>query len=272
MATWVLGDVHGCFATLEALFARLPFAPDRDRLWLVGDLVNRGPDSLGVLRWAKGLAERMGERFAVVLGNHDLRLLACAAGIATPRGRDTLDAVLAAPDREELVEWLASRPFLHRDGDRVLVHAGLLPGWTLEEAERWAGRLEAAFAGPLRPALLKPPAAAGGRDGVPEELRAALAAFTLLRTCTADGHLCPFSGPPDEAPPGCVPWFRIPGRRSARATVVFGHWAALGLLVEPRLIALDTGCVWGQRLTAIRLDDRAVFVEESREARFPADR
>jgi bis(5'-nucleosyl)-tetraphosphatase (symmetrical) len=258
MATYVLGDVHGCFATLQALLARLDFDPDRDRLWLVGDLVNRGPASLAVLRWAKGLAERMGGRFVAVLGNHDLRLIARHAGIGAPRPRDTLEEVLAAPDRDALVGWLAARPLLQREGDLVLVHAGLHPAWTPEEAERRARRLAAAFAGPLSAALLRPPSA-------PAELREALAAFTLLRTCTPDGRPSHFSGPPDEAPPGYAPWFRIPGRRSAEATVVFGHWAALGLLVEPNLVALDTGCVWGQRLTALRLDDRTVVEQEVRE-------
>lgn len=266
MATWVLGDVHGCFATLEALLARLEVDWDRDRLWLVGDLVNRGPSSLAALRWAKGLSERMGPRLVAVLGNHDLRLVACHAGIARPRPRDTLDGVLAAPDREELVGWLASRPLLHREGDTALVHAGLLPGWTLEEGERRARRVEAALAGPLREALLQPPPAERP-DPVPTGIRQALAAFTLLRTLGADGRPCPFSGPPAAAPAGCVPWFRAPGRRSEGATVVFGHWAALGLLVEPRLVAVDTGCVWGQRLTAIRLDDRAVVQEEASERR-----
>ena len=215
----------------------------------------------------------MGERLVVVLGNHDLRLLACHAGVATQRPRDTLDDVLAAPDRDELVGWLGARPFLHREGDLVLVHAGLLPTWTLDDAERWARRVEAALAGPDQLALLRPPPAPGSDQApdpdpaIPPDLRAALAAFTLLRTCTVEGRACPFAGPPAEAPPGCVPWFRVPGRRSAGATLVFGHWAALGLLVEPRLVALDTGCVWGQRLTAMRLDDRAIFQQEVREAR-----
>ncbi len=264
MATFVLGDIHGCFATLEALLARMPFDPDFDRLWLVGDLVNRGPDSLGVLRWAKGLAGRMGERLVAVLGNHDLRLLARHVGIGKARPRDTLEEVLAAPDRDELVGWLGARPFLHREGDVVLVHAGLLPEWEPDAAEAWARRVEAALAGPRGTDLLRPPPQ-DGADPVPADLRSALASFTLLRTCTVEGLPCHFSGPPEEAPSGCVPWFRIPGRRSAQATVVCGHWAALGLVVEPRVVALDTGCVWGQRLTAMRLEDQALFQQESLE-------
>ncbi|HVT58300.1 MAG TPA: symmetrical bis(5'-nucleosyl)-tetraphosphatase [Thermoanaerobaculia bacterium] len=262
MATYAIGDVHGCFATLRALLERIAFVTRHDRLWMVGDLVNRGPRSLEVLRWAAG----MDERLVVVLGNHDLHLLARAAGVAETKRRDTLEAVLAAPDRNDLLAWLRARPLLHREGNLVLVHAGLFPAWTVEEAEGLARLAEERLRdGRSRDRLLaefgvkaaerwsheRPPA---GRA------RAALAAFARLRTLTPGGTMCPdFSGPPAEAPRGCMPWFEVPGRQSAGATVIFGHWAAMGLRLEPGIAALDTGCAWGRTLTALRLDDMQVF-------------
>jgi len=153
MATYVIGDVHGCLRTLEALFARLPFDAASDRLWMVGDLVNRGPDSAGVLRWARCRERELGERFVAVLGNHDVHLLARIDG-ADPRPRDTLDGVLGAPDRSELIDWLYGRPLLHREGDTVLVHAGLLPQWTVDDAERFAREVEDALRAPGAKRLL----------------------------------------------------------------------------------------------------------------------
>ncbi len=258
-STYVIGDVHGCFDTLEALWPRLGFLFGRDRLWLVGDLVNRGPRSLEVLRWARELSERLGERMRVVLGNHDLHLLARCDGRAGPRRKDTLDEVLAAPDRDELVAWLASRRLVHREGGVLMVHGGLLPRWTPEDAERLAREIEPLLRDPEgRAALiergLELPA---GHPDRPR--RAALDAFAGLRTCTVDGEPCRWKGPPEGAPPGCLPWFEVPGRKSASETVVFGHWAAMGLRLEPRAIALDSGCVWGHGLSAVRLEDRTVF-------------
>ncbi|HLX11074.1 MAG TPA: symmetrical bis(5'-nucleosyl)-tetraphosphatase [Thermoanaerobaculia bacterium] len=267
MATYAIGDVHGCWETLHGLLQRLALAPRRDRLWLVGDLVNRGPRSLEVLRWAAG----MGDGLVAVLGNHDLHLLARAAGLAERRRRDTLEAVLAAPDREPLLAWLRNRPLLHREGSRVLVHAGLFPAWTVETAERLAREAEERLRGKSGARLLRSAVAkrsdrwredldAGGRAG------AALAGMTRLRALTASGRMCEeFSGPPAELPPGCLPWFEVPGRRSAGAQVICGHWAALGLRLGPGIAALDTGCVWGRSLTALRLDDGAVFEEPNRD-------
>lgn len=264
MATYAIGDIHGCWATLEGLLERIRFSSGRDRLWLVGDLVNRGPRSLAVLRWARGL----GDGAVVVLGNHDLHLLARAAGVAERRRRDTLEEVLAAPDRGELLAWLASRPLLHREGGRVLVHAGLLPGWSLERAGDWAREVEAALAGPEGTSLLQavrcPPYPAW-RASLPREeaLRLALYAFAFLRCCDARGRPCHgFNGRPDEAPEGCRPWF---AERSGETGVTFvcGHWAALGLRLAPGLAALDSACVWGGPLTALRLEDGEVFQQEN---------
>ncbi len=270
MATYVIGDVHGCFATLQALWPRLGFDQRRDRLWLVGDLVNRGPRSLEVLRWAREKSERLGGRMRVVLGNHDLHLLAMHDGYAKSRRKDTLEEVLAAPDREQLIAWLACQPLVYRDGDALLVHSGLLPHWTPEETEEVARGLEATLRAPDRRRPLIDRALVLADDSPWVGRRADLAAFAGLRTCTTAGKPCQHKGPPDEAPPGCLPWFQVPGRRSVTVTVVFGHWAAMGLRLEPKAIGLDSGCVWGQRLTAIRLEDRALFQQETIDTLPPA--
>lgn len=270
MATFAVGDVHGCWESLERLLARLPFDPASDRLWLVGDLVNRGPRSLEVLRWARSTAAAMGERFAAVLGNHDLRLLALAAGLTRPKRLDTLEEVLAAPDGGDLVAWLGGLPLLHEaevGGEPwVMVHAGLRPEWTVAGAAAAARRVEAALAGPRRDGLLVkgPPDPGADAPGL-HPLREDLAAFTLLRTLTAKGRRCDFSGPLEELPDGCVPWFRVPGRRSAGRRIVCGHWAALGLHREKRVLAIDSACVWGRRLTAVRLDDGDLFQQDAAE-------
>ncbi|HEX5760793.1 MAG TPA: symmetrical bis(5'-nucleosyl)-tetraphosphatase [Thermoanaerobaculia bacterium] len=257
MATWAIGDVHGCVATLRRLLERVGFDRRRDRLWAVGDLVNRGPRSLEALRWAAA----MGDRLVAVLGNHDLHLLARARGIAEPRRRDTLDEVLAAPDRDDLLDWLIERPLLHREGEWTLVHAGLFPAWTLAQAERLARDTEAALRGREGDALLRAidrKTAERWEEGLAgrDRARAALAAFARLRTLTADGRMCPdFTGPPAEAPDGCAPWFERPRRSAGRGTVVFGHWAALGLHREDGVVCLDSGAAWGRSLSALRLDD-----------------
>ncbi|HEV2851999.1 MAG TPA: symmetrical bis(5'-nucleosyl)-tetraphosphatase [Thermoanaerobaculia bacterium] len=268
MATYAIGDVHGCFETLKRLLRRVAFDPREDRLWLVGDLVNRGPRSLEVLRWA---AEQDG-RIVAVLGNHDLHLLARAAGVSGPKKRDTLDEILEAQDCGDLLAWLRSRPLVHREGETVLVHAGLFPDWTPAEAERLAREVEERLQGEKASKLLaaidqKTPER--WKDGLSghERARAALAGFARLRTLEEDGRMCAdFSGPPGLAPRGCRPWYAFPGRKSAGATVVFGHWAALGLKMGKGIAALDTGCAWGRELTALRLDDWRLFQEPAGES------
>jgi bis(5'-nucleosyl)-tetraphosphatase (symmetrical) len=267
MAIYAIGDVHGCYETLRSLLASSGFSPRQDRLWMVGDLVNRGPRSLEVLRWAAD----MGERLVVVLGNHDLYLLARTAGVAERKRRDTLDGVLAAPDCDELAVWLRNRPLLHREGERVLVHAGLFPRWTAERAEELARETEERLRGAsgerlLRWSTTKRPDRWRERLSAGARARLVLAGMARLRALTPDGSMCAdFSGPPAELPAGCLPWFEVPGRRSAGAQVIFGHWAALGLRLAPGIAALDTGCVWGQYLTALRLDDGAVFQVRNRD-------
>jgi bis(5'-nucleosyl)-tetraphosphatase (symmetrical) len=188
--------------------------------------------------------------------------------VTRPKRLDTLGHLLAAEDAGELVAWLGARPFVHRgeNGEEgwTMVHAGLLPEWTVADAEAAARRVEAALAGPQRNALLvRGPADPAADDPALAPLRRALLAFTLLRTLDAEGRPCPFSGPPAEAPAGCVPWFRVPGRRTVGHRIVCGHWAALGLHREDGVLALDSACVWGRRLTAVRLEDGEVFQQET---------
>jgi bis(5'-nucleosyl)-tetraphosphatase (symmetrical) len=268
MATYAIGDVHGCFETLQRLLRKVGYDPGRDRLWFVGDLINRGPGSLAMLRWA---AEQ-GDRIVVVLGNHDLHLLARAAGVSEAKKRDNLESVLEAPDRDDLLAWLQGRPLVHREGELLLVHAGLFPEWTPAQAESLAREVEARLRGEKATKLL---AAAEQKAPVrwteslsgPERAQVALAGFARLRALEADGRMCAdFSGPPALAPKGCRPWFEAPGRKSAGATVIFGHWAALGLKIGQGIAALDSGASWGRELTALRLDDWRIFQEPAWES------
>jgi bis(5'-nucleosyl)-tetraphosphatase (symmetrical) len=261
MATYAIGDIQGCFDALERLLAQIEFDPRQDRLWLSGDLVNRGPQSLEVLRWAR----EHGDSITAVLGNHDLHLLALAAGVRDRKSKDTVDDVLDARDRSDLLDWLRSRPFFVVEGPHAMVHAGLLPSWTVERAAQLARELETELQGPRRKKALEAIYAGGSpewSDGLePPERWCALAnIFTRLRTCTLNGKArYDFSGPLQQVPPGHVPWFAFPGRRSETHTIVCGHWAALGLHLEPGVVALDSGCVWGGALTALRLEDYAIF-------------
>ncbi|HSF66443.1 MAG TPA: symmetrical bis(5'-nucleosyl)-tetraphosphatase [Nitrospiraceae bacterium] len=260
MAIYAIGDVQGCDEALQRLIERIQFDPKSDRLWFVGDLVNRGPGSLKVIRYIK----RLGPAAQVVLGNHDLFLLAAAEDIVTLRSKDTIQDVLAAEDRAELIDWLRRQPLHYRERSFFMVHAGLLPQWTFDEAVNLAREVEAVLSGPNYRSILE----ALFRGYSPrwdsslagnERLTSITRVLTKLRTCTSAGDLSGFSGPPDEAPAGFLPWFRHPNRRQPDTTIVCGHWAALGLHIEPTLIAIDSGCIWGRQLTAIRLDDRRVF-------------
>ena len=259
MATYAISDVQGCAASLDRLLAKVPLTAG-DRLWFVGDLVNRGPGSLAVLRTVRGL----GEQAVVVLGNHDLHLVARAAGLSPAKKRDTIDDVLAAPDCDELCAWLRTRALLHREGDRILVHAGLPPRWTPAAAARLAAAAEIALRGDDGPAIAA--ASATLPDRPPEELSgnarhaAVIALLTTLRMLRADGTPdWSFKRAPEAAPRGYVAWFDAPDRRNAEATIVFGHWSALGLYLAPGVVGIDSGCVWGKSLTAIRLEDRRLF-------------
>ncbi|OZA24932.1 MAG: bis(5'-nucleosyl)-tetraphosphatase (symmetrical) [Hydrogenophilales bacterium 17-64-11] len=261
MSTYAIGDPQGCQTSLLRLLDEVKFDPAADRLWLVGDLVNRGPDSLAVLRFVKSL----GSAAISVLGNHDLHLLALAEGYGRAHKGDTLDAVLAAPDRDELLHWLRQRKLAWREGDFLMVHAGVLPAWTLDDTMQRAAEAEAALQGAhYRDFFAQmygnaPVAWDEDLQGI-ERLRVIVNAFTRLRYCTAAGEMeFHHKGAPGTQPAGWLPWFEVPGRRSAAATLVFGHWSTLGLVNRPGLIALDTGCLWGGKLAAVRLEDRRAF-------------
>lgn len=261
MATYVIGDIHGRFETLQALLSQLPLRTGEDHLWLTGDLVNRGPASLEVLRWARRWHQRWGERMVVVLGNHDVHLLSLHFELRPIKTKDRdLVPILEAKDRQRLLQWLLWRPLLHRRGDTVLVHAGLLPRWTPRRAERLARSTEKLLRrGEHTAALL------GSKAKVDKEIREArrvLDVMTRVRTLRGNGKLDPFSGPPHEAPEGCVPWFSHPRRRPTASEIVFGHWAALGLHQEAGTYCLDSGCAWGGQLSALRLEDHAVFQQD----------
>jgi bis(5'-nucleosyl)-tetraphosphatase (symmetrical) len=252
---YAIGDVQGCDEELGTLLERLKFSPDRDRLWFVGDLVNRGPASLAVLRRVRAL----GDNAAVVLGNHDLHLLAVAYGARPRRRADTLDEVLAAPDREALLEWLITRPLACAEGRDLMVHAGLVP--------QWSAALTLALAREVSDALRHGPRALFEQmygdepDRWREDLagaarlRFAINVLTRLRVCTADGRVdLSVKGEPPPPPSPLRPWFEHRTRASRDARVIFGHWSALGLVRSPGLVGLDTGCVWGGRLSAVNLD------------------
>lgn len=260
MARWAIGDVQGCCEELEQLLARIRYSSDRDRLWFVGDLVNRGPCSLQALR----LVRALGANAVSVLGNHDLHLLAVALAGAKLRRTDTLSDILAARDRDALLEWLLTLPLAHfePEHDDLLLHAGVLPQWSVSETLELAREVERALQHDARALLLEmygdQPDRWQPTLSAAERLRLTINVLTRLRFCTADGRIdLKQKGRPDSAPRPWLPWFRVPGRASRAARIVFGHWSALGLLREPGLLALDTGCVWGGALTAVNLDDPA---------------
>lgn len=261
MAVYAVGDIQGCYTELVQLLEKIRFDPAQDKLWLVGDLVNRGADSLQVLR----LVKSMGESAITVLGNHDLHLLAVANGTGRLHRGDTLDEILAAPDRDELLTWLRNQRLLHVEGEFILVHAGLLPGWTVEQAISLAHEVEAALQSDDYVDFLahmygnQPNAWEDDLTGF-KRLRVITNALTRMRICTERGMMeFDFKAELENIPEGYRPWFDIPDRASREATVIFGHWSALGLMVKSNAIALDTGCLWGGPLTAIRLEDREVI-------------
>ena len=263
MSTYAIGDVQGCFATLQRLLASLGFDRHHDHLWFCGDLVNRGPQSLDTLRFVREL----GDRATVILGNHDLHLLAVANG-RKPGRRDTLGDILAAPDRAELLDWLRHQPLIHHDPRLgfTMLHAGLPPEWTLLEALRQASAVEQVLRDKGYAAFLtnmygdQPGRWEAARSEL-DRLRFTVNCLTRLRYCHPDGRLAlEAKGAPGDTP-GLQPWFQLPTRRSSATTIVFGHWSTLGRVEWPdeQVFGLDTGAVWGQRLTALRLEDRQLF-------------
>jgi bis(5'-nucleosyl)-tetraphosphatase (symmetrical) len=250
-----IGDVQGCYEELRALIARLRFSADRDRLWFVGDLVNRGPRSLDVLRYVRAL----GDNAIVVLGNHDLHLLAVACGGHTARRSDTLAQILQAPDRDALLEWLAGRPLAHFEAGDLLLHAGVVPQWTLALTLALAREVEAALRHDPRHLFDhmygdEPDHWSADLSGA-DRLRFAINVLTRLRVCTGEGRInLRLKGKPPAADSPWRPWFDIESRRTRDARIIFGHWSALGLIMRNGVIGLDSGCVWGGALTAVNLD------------------
>ena len=267
MSTYAIGDVQGCYAELRSLLRECGFDSRRDRLWFAGDLVNRGPCSLDVLRFVTDL----GEKARVVLGNHDLHLVASARGARGLREKDTFHDVLEATDGEALVDWLRARPIVHHDPERgyVMAHAGIAPAWTIRDALGHGAELSRALRAPDHPRLLagmygnEPDAWRDSLGGI-ERLRFITNAFTRMRYCRADGRL-DFSEtrPPGDQDPALTPWFTQRDGDADRARIVFGHWATLQLRTAlPRSLHVrhvDTGCVWGGSLTALRLEDDREF-------------
>lgn len=261
--TYAIGDVQGCFDELQALLANIQFQPEKDHLWLVGDLVNRGPKSLEVLRFVKNLPNAK-----VVLGNHDIHLLAKACGFRPLKKEDSLQPIIDAPDCDELLNWLRHQPVLHHDPTlgHVMTHAGIFPQWDLAEAKACAAELEAVLRGDdyvqAIPHLYgdEPHQWSQNLTGW-DRLRFIINAFMRMRFCDAQGELdFEFNEAPGTQPKGYIPWYECPDRKIGNVNIVFGHWAALeGKTSASNVHAIDTGCVWGRTLTAIRLEDGMRF-------------
>jgi len=257
MATYAIGDVQGCFDELKDLLKKCSYSRKNDRLWFVGDLVNRGPKSLEVLRFVRDL----GEGAVTVLGNHDLHLVTQHEGFERKRKDDTFGDVLEARDAKELVAWLRTRPMMHAEGAYAMVHAGLLPKWIIEKARRLAKEVEAALRGADYRDFLKnmygskPEQWSDSLAGW-DRLRVIVNAMTRMRFCTRSGKM-EFHAKSAKPPPGYLPWYET--RPPKEAPIVFGHWSQLGLRLDPQATCLDSGCVWGGSLSALRLEDRALY-------------
>jgi bis(5'-nucleosyl)-tetraphosphatase (symmetrical) len=269
--TLAIGDLQGCDHSLRDLLHRAD--PDaRSRLWFAGDLVNRGPQSLAALRRVRGF----GDRAVTVLGNHDLHLLATATGVRRAHRSDTLDEILASPERDALIDWVRSRPLAWLEAGHLLVHAGVVPQWSAQQTVELAGEVERVLRGPdwldfLRVMYGNRPDRWDDALTGDDRLRMIVNVLTRIRFVDADGRMdFEIKEGAASAPPGLMPWFDAPGRRTADVTVVFGHWSTLGLVLRAELLSLDTGCVWGGTLTAVRLEDRSVFQVRCPRARDPA--
>ena len=278
MSTYVIGDVQGCYQEFLHILDRINFDEDRDHLWFTGDLVNRGPQSLEVLRFVKGL----GDTAKTVLGNHDLHALAVARDPSHhKRAKDTLDAVLTATDREDLLDWLRKLPFLHEDREVgfVLIHAGLVPQWDALRAAELAREVETVLGNGAYGEFIdriygnKPERWSEDLSGW-ERLRFITNCFTRLRYCDADGRVdLEDKGPPGSQHQPYQPWFTLDTRRTKDKKIIFGHWSTVQLgdireFSQYNVYPLDTGCVWGGQLTALRLDDERLFSVPSRQPKF----
>jgi len=263
--SYAIGDLQGCLQPVKSLLKKIRVATPRPKLMFVGDLVNRGPSSLQTLRHIRSL----GDAATVTLGNHDLHLMAMAHGIRRVRPDDPMNEILQADDCADLLDWLRQQPLAHKEGEHLLVHAGVLPQWTAEQTLSLANEVGTVLRGPdwvdfLREMYGNQPAKWDDSLRGVKRLRCIVNALTRLRFCTADGEMeFDTTSGIETAPTGYMPWFDVPGRKTEDVTMVFGHWSTLGLMLRPNLIGLDTGCVWGGKLTAVRLaekpTDRAVL-------------
>jgi bis(5'-nucleosyl)-tetraphosphatase (symmetrical) len=253
-APLVFGDLQGCCDPFHRLLKKAAPSPDTP-LWFAGDLINRGPKSLQTLSEVMAL----GSRATVVLGNHDLNLLSVAAGLRKPKKGDTLDDILAAPDVHDLIEWVRHKPVAHYENGALMVHAGVVPQWDVAMTLELAHELETALRAPNWKSTLaelygnEPHRWQDSLKGM-DRLRVTYNALTRIRFCTPEGAMeFASNGGPDTAPPGYIPWFDAPNRRTQDATIVFGHWAALGLMIRDDVLCVDSGCVWGNKLSAVLL-------------------
>lgn len=260
LATYAIGDIQGCYHAFQALLARIEFNQDKDKLWLVGDLINRGSGTLEVLRWCYAHQDSL----RIVLGNHDLHGLVVAEGIVSAHRGDTLDTLLAAEDCHVLLAWLRNQSLIYQEADYLMVHAGLLPQWTVEQSLSYAAEVESALRGKDYLHFLThmygnlPNRWDSDLSGV-DRLRVITNAATRLRVCTVEGEMeFKFKGELQDIPHGYLPWFDVPNRASSDMQVIFGHWSALGLQQRKNVFALDTGCLWGGQLTAMNLDTKAI--------------
>lgn len=258
MAVYAVGDVQGCVAPLERMLESVDFAPARDSLWLSGDMVNRGPHSLETLR----LVRSLGESAVCVLGNHDLNLLAVSTGARKMRAADTMQNILSAPDRDELLDWLRRRPLAHFDSrlKTLMVHAGIYPGWRRKQVAHLAAEVESLLRGAewknfLRRMYGRHPARWQSVKHKWERARFITNALTRMRFCTRRGGLnFTAKGAPGSQPPALLPWFAHPHMQCKNWRIVFGHWSSLGFMRHENYLSLDSGCVWGRALTAVCLD------------------
>lgn len=264
MATYAIGDVQGCYESLQCLLEKIAFNPDLDKLWLVGDLINRGPDSLATLRYLYSIRSSV----EFVLGNHDLHFLAVAYGLRHKGQNDTLDSLLNASDRQELMDWLIQGKLIHTDEKLgfTMVHAGIPPIWSLQQAQAHAREVEAVLQSRYRRDFLSsmygnsPKRWKNKLIGM-DRLRLITNYFTRMRFCSSDGTLeLETKENAAAAPLGFAPWFSFAERKTVNDKIIFGHWAALeGKVSAPNVYALDTGCVWGGSLSALRLEDLQLF-------------
>lgn len=270
MAIYAIGDIQGCYDDLLRLLDKINFDPTSDQLWFAGDLVNRGPKSLQTLRFVKGL----GKLAITVLGNHDLHLLAVANSIHKIRKKDVLHQILIASDREELLNWLRHQPLLHYQHNYCMVHAGLPPQWGLKKSQKMAKKVEKVLQGSDYTIFLKKMYGNTPNfwsDDLKDEqkIHFTVNCLTRIRFCTAKGKLdFEHHGAPGSQPDKLMPWFEVPDRKSLPLTIIFGHWSALGFYAENNCYGLDTGCLWGRQLTALRLDEsmRRISIESSTQA------